>query len=108
VRAANLRCVEGSVRVVLDWSNALVGDPALELARLAEWAGRALEAAAYSSSVTGVSQCTTSWSASPSLMARWTISRWVPHRASALRRPRTARGRRAAVTGSPEATAPRT
>jgi hypothetical protein len=38
VRAANLRCVEGSVRVLLDRSNALVGDPVLELARLAEFA----------------------------------------------------------------------
>jgi len=38
VRAANLRCVDGSVRALLDWSNALVGDPALELARLAEFA----------------------------------------------------------------------
>ncbi|APH02597.1 hypothetical protein ASJ30_14515 [Janibacter indicus] len=38
VRAANLRCVAGSVRALLDWSNALVGDPALELARLAEFA----------------------------------------------------------------------
>ena len=38
VRAANLRCVEGSVRALLDWSNAVVGDPALELARMAEFA----------------------------------------------------------------------
>lgn len=38
VRAANLRCVDGSVRALLDWSNALAGDPALELARLAEFA----------------------------------------------------------------------
>lgn len=38
VRAANLRCTQGSVRALLDWSNALVGDPALELARLAEFA----------------------------------------------------------------------
>src|SRR3954451_10345167 len=32
-------------------------------------------AAAYSSSVTAASQCTTAWSASPSLMARWNMSR---------------------------------
>lgn len=38
VRAANLRCVDGSVLAMLDWSNALVGDPALELARLTEFA----------------------------------------------------------------------
>lgn len=38
VRAANMRCVDGSVRALLDWSNALVGDPALELARLTEFA----------------------------------------------------------------------
>ncbi len=38
VRASNLRCVNGSVRGLLDWSNALVGDPALELGRLAEYA----------------------------------------------------------------------
>jgi aminoglycoside phosphotransferase (APT) family kinase protein len=31
-------CVDGSVRALLDWSNALVGDPALELARLTEFA----------------------------------------------------------------------
>ncbi|MET1073994.1 MAG: phosphotransferase [Umezawaea sp.] len=38
VRAANLRCVDGEVLALLDWSNALVGDPALESARLAEFA----------------------------------------------------------------------
>jgi aminoglycoside phosphotransferase (APT) family kinase protein len=38
VRAPNLRCVNGEVLALLDWSNALVGDPALELARLAEFA----------------------------------------------------------------------
>ena len=38
VRAPNLRCVDGDVRALLDWSNALVGDPALELARLEEFA----------------------------------------------------------------------
>jgi aminoglycoside phosphotransferase (APT) family kinase protein len=38
VRAPNLRCVGGAVRGLLDWSNALIGDPALELGRLAEYA----------------------------------------------------------------------
>jgi aminoglycoside phosphotransferase (APT) family kinase protein len=38
VRASNLRCTGGVVRGLLDWSNALVGDPALELGRLAEYA----------------------------------------------------------------------
>lgn len=38
VRAPNLRCTDGSVRAVLDWSNALIGDPAMELGRLAEFA----------------------------------------------------------------------
>jgi aminoglycoside phosphotransferase (APT) family kinase protein len=38
VRAANLRCVNGAVVGLLDWSNALVADPALELGRLAEFA----------------------------------------------------------------------
>lgn len=38
VRAPNLRCANGEVLALLDWSNALVGDPALELARLAEFA----------------------------------------------------------------------
>jgi aminoglycoside phosphotransferase (APT) family kinase protein len=38
VRAANLRCVGGAVAGLLDWSNALVADPALELGRLAEFA----------------------------------------------------------------------
>jgi aminoglycoside phosphotransferase (APT) family kinase protein len=38
VRAANLRCANGEVLAFLDWSNALVGDPALELARLVEFA----------------------------------------------------------------------
>jgi len=35
-RRVNLRIVAGEIRGVLDWSNALVGDPALELARVAE------------------------------------------------------------------------
>jgi aminoglycoside phosphotransferase (APT) family kinase protein len=38
VRAPNLRCTGGAVRALLDWSNALIGDPAMELARLAEFA----------------------------------------------------------------------
>jgi aminoglycoside phosphotransferase (APT) family kinase protein len=38
VRAPNLRCVGGAVRALLDWSNALAGDPAMELGRLAEYA----------------------------------------------------------------------
>jgi hypothetical protein len=38
VRSANLRCVSGRVLGLLDWSNALVGDPLFELGRLAEFA----------------------------------------------------------------------
>ncbi|MGA8115962.1 MAG: phosphotransferase [Actinocatenispora sp.] len=38
VRAANLRAVDGRPLALLDWSNALVGDPALDLGRLAEFA----------------------------------------------------------------------
>jgi aminoglycoside phosphotransferase (APT) family kinase protein len=38
VRAPNLRCGDGAVRAVLDWSNALTGDPLLELGRIAEYA----------------------------------------------------------------------
>jgi len=38
VRAPNLRCGDGAVRGLLDWSNALIGDPAMELGRLAEYA----------------------------------------------------------------------
>lgn len=38
VRSANLRCASGRVLGLLDWSNALVGDPLLELGRLAEFA----------------------------------------------------------------------
>lgn len=38
VRASNLRCTGGAVRGLLDWSNALIGDPAMELGRLAEYA----------------------------------------------------------------------
>jgi len=36
VRRANLRCVGGRVRALIDWSNAIVGDPAFELARIEE------------------------------------------------------------------------
>jgi aminoglycoside phosphotransferase (APT) family kinase protein len=38
VRASNLRCAGGAVLGMLDWSNALTGDPAMELGRLAEYA----------------------------------------------------------------------
>jgi aminoglycoside phosphotransferase (APT) family kinase protein len=38
VRAANLRCEGGQILGLLDWSNALVADPALELGRLTEFA----------------------------------------------------------------------
>ena len=38
VRASNLRCTCGAVSSLLDWSNALIGDPAMELGRLAEYA----------------------------------------------------------------------
>ncbi len=38
VRASNLRCGGGAVRALLDWSNALIGDPLLEIGRLAEYA----------------------------------------------------------------------
>jgi aminoglycoside phosphotransferase (APT) family kinase protein len=38
VRAANLRCVGQAVAGLLDWSNALIADPKLELGRLAEFA----------------------------------------------------------------------
>lgn len=37
LRAANLLCHEGHVQAVVDWANAVVGDPALELARIAEY-----------------------------------------------------------------------
>jgi aminoglycoside phosphotransferase (APT) family kinase protein len=36
VRRANLRCVGGRVRAFIDWSNAILGDPAFELARIEE------------------------------------------------------------------------
>lgn len=35
-RPANLRCRQGRIRAVLDWSNAAIGDPAFELARMHE------------------------------------------------------------------------
>jgi fructosamine-3-kinase len=38
LRASNLLVREGRIRAVIDWSNSLVGDPALELARTAEYA----------------------------------------------------------------------
>src|SRR5690606_609702 len=36
LRPANLRCRDGRIAAVFDWSNALIGDPAFELARMAE------------------------------------------------------------------------
>ena len=36
-RPPNILAAAGSVRAVIDWSNALMGDPALEFARIAEW-----------------------------------------------------------------------
>ena len=39
-RRANLRVEAGELRAILDWSNALLGDPALELARAAEYGVR--------------------------------------------------------------------
>ena len=38
VRRSNLRCVEGQVHAFIDWSNAMIGDPAFELARIDEMA----------------------------------------------------------------------
>jgi Ser/Thr protein kinase RdoA (MazF antagonist) len=38
LRASNLLVREGKIRAVIDWSNSMVGDPALELARTAEYA----------------------------------------------------------------------
>jgi aminoglycoside phosphotransferase (APT) family kinase protein len=37
LRAANLLCRDGRVSAVIDWANAVVGDPALEMARIAEY-----------------------------------------------------------------------
>jgi aminoglycoside phosphotransferase (APT) family kinase protein len=39
-RRANIRVEAGEIRAILDWSNALLGDPALELARAAEYGVR--------------------------------------------------------------------
>ena len=39
-RRANLRVAGGQIRAILDWSNALLGDPALELARAREYGVR--------------------------------------------------------------------
>jgi aminoglycoside phosphotransferase (APT) family kinase protein len=36
VRRVNLRCVGGRVLAFIDWSNAIIGDPAFELARIEE------------------------------------------------------------------------
>lgn len=38
-RQANLLTWRGHVRAIVDWSNALLGEPALELARIAEYGG---------------------------------------------------------------------
>jgi aminoglycoside phosphotransferase (APT) family kinase protein len=38
LRAANLLVRDGSIHAVIDWSNSMAGDPALELARVAEYA----------------------------------------------------------------------
>jgi aminoglycoside phosphotransferase (APT) family kinase protein len=40
VRRTNIRVVDGQLRAIIDWSNALLGDPALELARAAEYGVR--------------------------------------------------------------------
>lgn len=37
IRPPNILAAAGSVRAIIDWSNALMGDPALEFARIAEW-----------------------------------------------------------------------
>ncbi|HWO26308.1 MAG TPA: phosphotransferase [Kofleriaceae bacterium] len=46
-RAANVLTEGGTIRAIIDWSNALIGDPYLELARIAEYglAGAAFRAA---------------------------------------------------------------
>ena len=36
-RPPNILAAAGSVQAIIDWSNALMGDPALEFARIAEW-----------------------------------------------------------------------
>lgn len=38
IRPSNLICAGGRVKALIDWSNALIGDPRLELARLSEYA----------------------------------------------------------------------
>lgn len=37
VRPPNILAAAGSIRAIIDWSNSLIGDPALEFARIAEW-----------------------------------------------------------------------
>ena len=37
IRPPNILATVGSIRAVIDWSNSLMGDPALEFARIAEW-----------------------------------------------------------------------
>ena len=37
IRPPNILAAAGSAQAIIDWSNALMGDPALEFARIAEW-----------------------------------------------------------------------
>jgi len=37
IRPPNILATAGSIRAIVDWSNALMGDPALEFERIAEW-----------------------------------------------------------------------
>jgi aminoglycoside phosphotransferase (APT) family kinase protein len=56
VRASNLRCTGGAVRGVVDWSNALIGDPAMELGRLAEYASLPDNGVDYEAVLAGYSE----------------------------------------------------
>jgi len=38
VRAENVLCRDGKIRALIDWTNSMIGDPAFELARAAEYA----------------------------------------------------------------------
>lgn len=53
LRAANLLVRKGGIRAVIDWSNSMVGDPALELARTAEYARLAENGLDYADFVHG-------------------------------------------------------
>jgi aminoglycoside phosphotransferase (APT) family kinase protein len=53
LRAANLLVRRGGIRAVIDWSNSMVGDPALELARTAEYARLAENGLDYADFVRG-------------------------------------------------------